>query len=45
MASQIIFFMENQEQALVPIKAGELQKKYRCREDITNLCRELGKKK
>ena len=39
-----IFFMENQAPGLVPIKAEELHKKCRCREDIINLCRELGNK-
>ena len=38
-----IYFMEDQAQGLVPIKAEELQKKCKNREDITNLCRELGK--
>ena len=44
MALYTIFSMENQAEGLVPIKAEELQKKCKCREDITNLCRELGKK-
>jgi len=35
--------MENQIQQLVPISAEDLLKKCKCREDLTNLCRELGK--
>lgn len=35
--------MENQMQQLVPVSAEDLLKKCKCREDLTNLCRELGK--
>ena len=34
--------MQQQQENLVPYQASELLKKCKCREDITNICRELG---